>query len=91
MIVDQVGLDEEQNEKVDSIVQYYRTRMKDLHDEFDEAYMTRYREIMDLTRTEIIQVLTPSQRLAYDSLREEWARKWQERRPDTIPSGEGPL
>lgn len=91
MIVDQVGLDEEQNEKVDSIVQYYRTRMKTLHDEFDEAYMTRYREIMDLTRNEIIEVLTPEQRVAYDSLRDEWNRRRQERRPDSIEGGGGPL
>ena len=91
MIVDQVGLDADQNEKVDSIVQYYRTRMKDLHDEFDEAYMTRYREIMDLTRNEIMEVLTPSQKVVYDSLREEWSERRRERRPDSVPPGGGPL
>jgi Spy/CpxP family protein refolding chaperone len=88
MIVDQVGLSAEQNEKVDSIVQYYGSQMRDLHDEFDEAYMTRFREIMSITREEIKAVLTPEQTVAYDSLTADWERRRQERRLDSV-SGQG--
>ena len=91
LLVEQVGLSEEQNEKVDSIVQYFRARMRELHDEFDEAYKTRSREVMDLTREEINAILTPEQQVAYDSLRAEWSRKRQERRSDSVPRGGGPL
>ena len=84
LIVEQVGLSEAQKEQVDSIVVYYRAQMRSLHDEFDEAYMTRYREIMQMTRDEIKAILTPDQRMAYDSLLVERDRRRAEWLQDSI-------
>ena len=58
MIMDQVGLSEAQKEKVDSIVGFYRGQMRALHDEFDEAYTTRYREIRAAEPEEMLGILT---------------------------------
>ena len=88
MIVDQVGLSAEQKAKVDSIVGYFRDQMRALNDEFDEAYMTRFRELNRTARTEIRAVLTEEQNLVYDSLQGEWERRREERRQDSI-SDEG--
>ena len=84
LIVEQVGLSEAQKEQVDSIVVYYRAQMRSLHDEFDEAYMTRYREIMQMTRDEIKAILTAEQRMAYDSLLVERDRRRVEWLQDSI-------
>lgn len=89
LLVEQVGLTEAQNEKVDSIVEYYRSQMKALHDEFDQAYNTRFREIMQATSDEIKAVLTPDQQVAYDSIRAEWARRREERRQDSAQASGG--
>jgi len=76
--------------QVDSIVGYYRTQMRDLHDEFDEAYNSRYREIMAKSREEILRILTAEQRVAYDSLLVEMrARREGSRRDSTEGSGDG--
>ncbi len=87
MIVDQVGLSEVQKEQVDSIVGFYRGQMRALHEEFDEAYMTRYRELNQQARDEVRAVLTEEQRMAYDSLQAEWALRRQERRDSASESG----
>ncbi len=84
LIVEQVGLTEAQKEQVDSIVGYYRARMRTLHDEFDEAYMTRFREITQTTRKEIEAILTVEQQAAYDSLVADWDRRREVRRQDSI-------
>jgi hypothetical protein len=91
MLVDQVGLTEEQKEQVDSIVRYFRGRMQELHEEFDEAYMTRFRELNQIARAEIRAILTEEQRMTYDSVRADWNRRRQERREDSIspPTGAG--
>lgn len=89
MIVDQVGLSEDQKVRVDSIVGYYRSEMRALHEEFDEAYNTRYRELNQLARQEVRAVLTDDQQIVYDSLRAEWARRRQERREDSIVGRDG--
>lgn len=88
MVLDQVGLSEDQKERVDSIVGYFRGQMRALHDEFDEAYSTRYRELNQKAREEVRGVMTEDQRLMYDSLQAEWARRRQERKEDSI-SGRG--
>jgi hypothetical protein len=88
MVLDQVGLSENQKEKVDSIVGYFRSQMRALHDEFDEAYNTRYRDLNRQVREEVRGVMTEEQRLTYDSLQADWARRRQERREDSI-SGKG--
>lgn len=89
MIVDQVGLSEVQKEQVDSIVSYFRGQMRALHDEFDEAYMTRYRELNQKAREEVRAVLTDEQRMAYDSLMAEWAQRRQEREDSLSELGQG--
>ncbi|NNM05808.1 MAG: hypothetical protein HKO65_12030 [Gemmatimonadetes bacterium] len=89
MIVDQVGLAANQKEQVDSIVGYYRTQMRVLHEEFDEAYMTRYRELNRLAREDVRAVLTDEQRTAYDSLMAEWAQRRQERQDSAAKAGGG--
>jgi len=88
MIIDQVGLSEAQKEKVDSIVGYFRGQMGALHEEFDEAYTTRYRELNRMAREEVRAVLSEEQKTAYDSLQAAWMQRRQERRQDSI-SGEG--
>jgi hypothetical protein len=88
MILDQLGLSDAQKEKVDSIVGYFRGQMSALHDEFDEAYSTRYGELNRQVREEVRGVMTEGQLMAYDSLRAEWDRHRQERREDSI-SGKG--
>ncbi len=50
LLVERVGLSAEQKEKVDSIVSFYRDRMRALHEEFNDAYMSRYRKIVESTR-----------------------------------------
>ena len=87
MIIDQVGLSEAQKEKVDSIVRYFRGEMGVLHEEFDEAYTTRYRELNRMAREEVRAVLSEEQKTAYDSLQAAWMQRRQERRQDSI-SGE---
>ena len=84
MVLDQVGLSDAQKEQVDSIVGYFRGQMRDLHEEFDEAYATRYRELNRQARQEVRGVMTEDQRLVYDSLQAEWSRRRQERREDSI-------
>jgi len=89
LIVEQVGLSEAQKEQVDSIVGYYRAQMRDLHDEFDEAYMDRYRELSRKSREDVMAILTVEQRTVYDSLRAEWESRRQEWRQDSISGDEG--
>ena len=90
LIVEQVGLTDAQKVQVDSIVGYYRTQMRDLHDEFDEAYNSRYREIMANSREDILGILTAEQRVVYDSLLVEMrARREESRRDSTGGSGDG--
>lgn len=84
LIVEQVGLSDEQHEQVDSIVAHYRYQMRELESELEEelrgAYQPRYRELLEQTRDEIRAVLTPEQQMAYDSLLVEYDRRREERR-----------
>ena len=89
LIVEQVGLSDAQKEQVDSIVGYYRAQMRDLHEEFNEAYMDRYRELSRKSREDVMAIMTVEQRTVYDSLRAEWESRRQERRQDSIPGNEG--
>ncbi len=87
LLVEQVGLSEDQKESVDSIVGYYRERMRALHEEFDAVYSSRYAEILDYTRSAIRGVLDESQRAAYDSLLMEFDSRMEQRRRDSIGDG----
>ncbi len=79
LIVEEVGLTEGQRAQADSIYWHYRAQMRALHEEFDEAYSTRYREIMAQSREDMLGILTPDQRVVYDSLLVVWERRRQER------------
>jgi len=83
MIVDEVGLSEIQNQQVDSIVGHFGGEMRDLHEEFDRVYSTRYREIIEATREAIRSILTPEQKVMYDSLMVEREQRRRDRRSDS--------
>ena len=88
LIVEQVGLSEEQRMQADSIFWFYRSQMRVLHEEFDSAYTSRYRGIMAESREAMLGILTEEQRVRYDSLLVEMSRRRQERRQDSV-SGSG--
>ena len=83
LMVEQVGLTEDQKEKVDSIVRYFKPKIHALHDEFNEAYMTRFQEIIEGARKEIRAVLTAEQGAAYDSLVAAWDQRREELQKDS--------
>jgi hypothetical protein len=89
LIVDQVGLSEDQNEQVDSIVRYFMEEMRALHEEFDREYSTRYREINQASRDAVRAVLGPDQRAAYDSLLAEWDQRRRDRTADSTSARDG--
>jgi hypothetical protein len=94
LIVEQVGLSDEQQVEIDSIVREYRSRVRELHDEIEEeiqaAYQPRYGVLLEEVRGEIKDVLTPSQRVAYDSLLAEYDRRREERRrADSLSDSRG--
>lgn len=78
-MIDQVGLDPQQQQEVDRIVEHYRVRMRALDREFQEAYRPRRGEIVRQTRDSLKTVLTPDQVLRYDSLLEARDRERRER------------
>jgi len=84
LLVEQVGLSELQKTQVDSVVTYYRRQMRTLHDEFNEDYMARSRELVQNTRNDLRSLLTSEQRAAYDSLLVESDTRWSQRRDDSI-------
>lgn len=94
LIVERVGLSEVQFALVDSIVSDYRRRQRELHDEIEDeiqqAYRPRYRVMLQEVREEIKGVLTPEQRMAYDSLLVDYdRRREEERRADSIAASRG--
>jgi Spy/CpxP family protein refolding chaperone len=89
LIVEQVGLSEEQRAQADSIYWLYRSRMRDLHEEFDTAYNSRFEEIMAQSREDMLSILTTEQRVVYDSLLSDWEGRREERRRDTVPEPGG--
>jgi hypothetical protein len=84
LLVEQVGLSEVQSEQMDSIMRFYRGQMRSLHEEFNDAYNSRYMEIQSASREAVRGVLTVDQLEVYDSIRGEWQRRMEERRVDTI-------
>lgn len=92
LIVEQVGLTEAQKAQVDSIFTHYRQEVRALQDElqaeFQEAFNPRYRGLVGETRDRIKEVLTPEQRVVYDSLLVEHDRRRAEQRRerDSVPS-----
>ena len=90
LLVEQVGLSEVQLAQVDSIMRFYGGQMRALHEEFDDAYNTRYREIQTASREAVRGVLTAEQVTVYDSIRAEWQRRREERRDDSTGSARAP-
>ena len=84
-----MGLSEEQTAKADSIYWHYRSQMRVLHEEFDEAYQSRYREIMRRSREDMLAILTPEQRVVYDSLLVELRNRREQAQPDTTGGSDG--
>jgi hypothetical protein len=89
LIVEQVGLSEAQIDQADSVYWHYRSQMRALHEEFDEAYHSRYREIMAKSREEMLRILTAEQRVVYDSLLVEMRNRREQARQDTTGRSEG--
>ena len=87
LIVEEVGLSEAQRAQADSIYWHYGGQMQALHEEFDEAYSPRYREIVAQSREDMLGILTAEQRVVYDSLLVERERRREERRSDSIEGG----
>jgi len=85
-LVEQVGLSEGQLTQLDSIMRFYGGQMRALHEEFDEAYNTRYRDLQTASRDAVRGVLTSEQLLVYDSIRAEWQSRREERREDSTGS-----
>lgn len=73
-IVDQVGLTPDQKWVVDSIVEFRRENASQLWHE----WRTTFDALSDSTRAEIQKILTPDQRVLYDSLRRERDRRRNE-------------
>jgi Spy/CpxP family protein refolding chaperone len=80
MLVEQVGLTEDQKSEIDVIVGESRRQMKALNEEFQP----RYRAIIRETREDIKTLLTGEQRAQYDSLLAEFdARRDRHRDRDS--------
>lgn len=97
LIVHQVGINEAQEARVDSIVELHGDRIRSLRremeDEYDprfrmlrremeEEYDPRFREVLLETRRSIRSVLTAEQAVRYDSLLAEHDRKEDEGKRD---------
>lgn len=74
-IVDRVELRPVQEDRVDSIVEIHKERMKALQREFREEYNPRYWSLVQETREAIRTVLDADQEARYDSLLAEHDRK----------------
>jgi len=76
-IFDQLGLTPEQRTRVDEILEARKMHV----DAFWNEAGPRLRAIVDSTRAEIREVLTPEQRAEYDRIREERRRRRHDREP----------
>lgn len=82
MVIDQVGLEPAKRAEVEEIIQHfmvsmralhaefepYRVRVRDLNDEYEQAYRPKQRELFQLALDSIKSILTPEQSVLYDSL-----------------------
>lgn len=67
-VIDEIGLPPETRAQAGEIIRHFRTRMRTLDQEFQEAYRPRHAEIVRRTRDSIRSILAPEQVLTYDSL-----------------------
>jgi hypothetical protein len=75
-IVDAVGLSVVQDDSVDSMVAYHRSRMRDL----DAEFRPRYRAVIEDLREDVKGILTDEQRAEYNVLLDEHDAKRHSRR-----------
>lgn len=68
LVIDEIGLPPETRAQAGEIIRHFRSRMRTLDQEFQEAYRPRHAEIVRRTRDSIRSILAPEQVLAYDSL-----------------------
>jgi len=82
MVIDEVGLEPDKRTEVEEIIQHFMARMRALHgefepmrvrvrelnDEYEQAYRPKQRELFRQTRDSIKAILAPEQRALYDSL-----------------------
>lgn len=94
---ERVGLRDDQEERIDSIVRHHRAAMRALEDEFEDeyqamrdlqrqyrdAYSPRYWAIVDSTRAAIRSVLDADQAQRYDSLLDAFDRRRRSERSDS--------
>lgn len=66
--IDEIGLPPETRAQAEEILRHFRTRMRTLDQEFQEAYRPRHAEIVRRARDSVRSILAPEQVLAYDSL-----------------------
>lgn len=69
-VIDKVGLNEEQRDDVERIIEHYHAQLKALNDEFQERYEPRRKAVGQEARDSIFKVLDPQQSVQYDSLLE---------------------
>lgn len=67
-VIDEIGLAPETRARADGIIRHYRTEMRTLDQEFQEAYRPRHAEIVRRARDSVRSMLTPEQVRTYDSL-----------------------
>ena len=100
MVIDELGLQPDKRTEVEEIIQHFmvrmralygeyepmRVRVRELNDEYEQAYRPKQRELFRLTRDSIKSILAPEQRVLYDSL---LAVRYGNRNRDRDGSGEG--
>lgn len=100
MVIDELGLQPDKRTEVEEIIQHFmvrmralygeyepmRVRVRELNDEYEQAYRPKQRELFRLTRDSIKSILAPEQRVLYDSL---LAVRYGNRNRDRDGSAEG--
>lgn len=69
-VIDQVGLEEDQRDDVERIIEHYNDQLKALNDEFQAQYEPRRKAVGREARDSIFKILDPDQSVQYDSLLE---------------------
>jgi hypothetical protein len=70
-IIDRLDLTPEQEARVDSVVSHYGRHMSDLQTD----YRPRFRSVVDSTNRALMEILTPDQRVLYDSIQSAGERR----------------
>jgi Spy/CpxP family protein refolding chaperone len=79
-------LSPDQKNQVAAVLEKNHPAMTALHEQF----RPKFQALREATRTEIRQLLTPSQQKKFDELSAKWDKRWAGRFPGHLPPGEGP-